>query len=122
MADAASEINWIETVLDELGVKVEQPSTIWCNNMAANFLTKNPIHHARTKHVSIHYHFVREQVASSQLEAKFVCFRDQLADVLTKPLLRNEFKYLYGKLMEEPPIHLRGGLVESVVNQLNIVS
>lgn len=84
--------------------------------MTANFLTRNPIHHAQTKHVAIHYHFVREQVVAGQLEAKFVCSKEQLADALTKPLPQTEFKYLCSKLMEEPPICLRGDVEGSGIS------
>lgn len=87
-------------MLKELGVTITQPSTIWCDNVAANFLTKNPIHHTRTKHVAIHYHFVREQVAMGSLKAEFICSKDQLADILTKPLLLGTYQYLRDKLME----------------------
>lgn len=111
MADVASELNWIEAVLDELGIKVERPSTVWCDNVAANYLIKNSIYHAKTKHVAINYHFVREQVATRQLQAKFVRSQDQLADILTKPLPRVEFNHLWNKLMVEPPIRLRGGVL-----------
>lgn len=68
------------------------------------------------KHVAINFHFIREQVASGQLEAKFVCPNDQLADILTKPLPRSNFEYLRSKLMKEPPIRLRGVLAKPVVS------
>lgn len=47
LVDAAAEVNWIEVVLQELGITVEQSSTIWCDNVVVNFLTKNSIHHTK---------------------------------------------------------------------------
>ena len=44
--------------------------------------------HARTKHIEIDFHFVRERVAAGALEVKFISSGDQLADVFTKPATR----------------------------------
>lgn len=110
LVDTASEVNWIEFILQELGVTVSLPLTIKCDNVAANFHNKNPIHHSRTKHVAIHYHFVREQVEAGQLQAEFVCSKEQLADILTKSLARPQFKYSRDKLMVEAPHLLEGGV------------
>lgn len=42
--------------------------------------------HARTKHIEIDFHFMREQVARKLLDVRFINFGDQLADSFTKPL------------------------------------
>jgi hypothetical protein len=68
----------------------------------------NPIFHAHTKHVAIDFHFVRELVASKDLEILFVPSADQIADVLTKPLVSKRFHYLSYKLnICSLPLHLR---------------
>ena len=51
-------------------------------------MTANPVFHARTKHIEIDFHFVRERVASGVLQVKFISSNDQLADVFTKPSTR----------------------------------
>jgi hypothetical protein len=44
------------------------------------------VFHARTKHIEIDYHFVRERVAGRRLDIKFISSKDQVADGFTKAL------------------------------------
>jgi histone deacetylase 1/2 len=86
LANATAEVIWIESLLKELGVKKWHVSCLWCDNMGATYLSANPIFHARTKHIEIDFHFVRERVASKQLEIRFISSKDQVADGFTKAL------------------------------------
>jgi hypothetical protein len=44
------------------------------------------VFHARTKHIEIDFHFVRERVADRLLDVKFISSKDQVADGFTKAL------------------------------------
>ena len=59
---------------------------LWCDNLGAKYLTDNPVFHARTKHIEVDYHFVRERVTRKLLDIDFVSSGDQVADGFTKPL------------------------------------
>jgi hypothetical protein len=59
---------------------------LWCDNIGATYLTTNPIFHRRIKHVEVDYHFVHERVASRQLDVRIISSKDQVADIMTKPL------------------------------------
>jgi hypothetical protein len=91
IANTAAELLWIRSLLQELRLTLSGPPKIWCDNIGATYLSINPIFHACTKHVAIDFHFVRELVASKDLEILFVPSADQIADVLTKPLVSKRF-------------------------------
>jgi hypothetical protein len=85
LANGAAEAIWLESLLKELGVTQHRTPILWCDNLGATYLTANPVFHARTKHIEIDFHFVRERVAAGALQVKFISSSDQLADVFTKP-------------------------------------
>jgi hypothetical protein len=85
MADATTEIVWVQAVLHELHVSGPSSARLWCNNMGAKYLASNPIFHERMKHVEIDYHFVRDRVVQKLLEVRFISTEDQLADGFMKP-------------------------------------
>jgi hypothetical protein len=86
VANATAEIMWIQTLLQELGIKTPRAAKLWCDNIGAKYLSTNPVFHARTKHIEVDYHFVRERVANKLLEIDFAPSRDHIADGLTKAL------------------------------------
>jgi histone deacetylase 1/2 len=72
--------------------------------LGATYLSVNPIIHARTKHVEVDYHFVRDRVAKKEIQIRFIPSKDQLVDVLTKPLASSVFSSLRSKLhVDNPP-------------------
>ena len=76
----------IKSLLVELGVPTKEKPCLWCDNIGATYLSTNPIFHARTKHIEIDYHFVRERVANKLLDIRFIPTGDQVADGFTKVL------------------------------------
>jgi hypothetical protein len=42
-----------------LGQSVDAPFVIYCDNINSILLANNPIYHVRTKHIEVHYHFIR---------------------------------------------------------------
>ena len=71
-------------LLHDLGVFIRSVPTLYCDNMSVLYVTVNPVMHARTKHVEMNYHFVREKVTRGQLVTQFVRSKDQLADIHIK--------------------------------------
>ena len=60
-------------------------NTIKTDSLSAIELAKNPIYHARTKHVDIIYHFVRENLLKNSINLVYENTSTILADNLTKP-------------------------------------
>jgi hypothetical protein len=91
ITNVAAEIMWIQTLLDELDIPHPPTASIWCDNLGATYLSVNPVFHARTKHIEVDYHFVREQVTRKQLNIHFISAKDQLTDGFTKAMSTQQF-------------------------------
>ena len=87
LANATAEVIWVQSLLDELGISQSRVRILWCDNIGATYLSANPVLHARTKHIEVDYHFVRERVARKQLEVRIISSDDQVADGFTKAQL-----------------------------------
>lgn len=110
VADAIYELIWVQLVLQELGIPTTPPLQLWCDNRATTYLIVNPIFHTKMKHIAIHYHFDREFVDQKLLEMKFISMKEQLANILMKPLAKMMFHYLKDKLIETLSLSMRGSV------------
>jgi histone deacetylase 1/2 len=86
LANATAEMVWVQKLLSELRISHPPAARLWCDNLGAKYLSANPVFHARTKHIEIDFHFVRERVAQRLLDIRFISTGDQLADGFTKPI------------------------------------
>jgi hypothetical protein len=105
LAVGAAELAWLRMLLCDFGVYLASPPVIWCDNLSAISLASNPVFHARTKHVEIDYHFVRERVIRGDLKVQYIPTEDQLADLLTKALPSPRFLFLSHKLLHSSRLH-----------------
>ena len=79
-------ITWLRKLLHDLGHDVQGAVTLFCDNMSSIQLANNPIFHARTKHIKVHYHYVREKVLAGDIDLVYVSTQEQVADIFTKSL------------------------------------
>ncbi|GKC33977.1 retrovirus-related pol polyprotein from transposon TNT 1-94 [Tanacetum coccineum] len=70
-----------------------------CDSKATIAISCNPVQHSRTKHIDVRYHFIKEQVEKAIVELFFVGTEYQLADLFTKALPEDRFKYLVRRLV-----------------------
>ncbi|KAK0577899.1 hypothetical protein LWI29_001989 [Acer saccharum] len=98
LAQSICEGLWLKRLLDELRISTRETMKLFCDNLAAIIIAKNPIHHDRTKHVEIDRHFIKEKVEAGILSLIYTPTHLQVADVLTKALPRIKFEELTSKL------------------------
>jgi hypothetical protein len=60
--------------------------------MGAKYLSSNPVFHARTKHVEVDFHFVRDRVLQRRLDVRYISTKDQVADGFTKALTQQKLE------------------------------
>jgi hypothetical protein len=90
---AAKEAIWLRSLLCELTPTNEAPyaTIIYADNQGAIALAKDPKFHARTKHIAIRHHFIREKVAEGDIELEYTPTSKQVADGMTKALPKDAF-------------------------------
>jgi transposase InsO family protein len=108
LAIASAELCWIRALLKDLGIFISHTPILWCDNVSALAIASNPVFHARTKHIEVDFHFVRERVLRKDLEVKFVSTIDQLAEIFTKSLPTQRFIDLQRNLTVSVPV-IEGG-------------
>ena len=72
---------------------------IYCDNQSCVKLSKNPVFHDKSKHIEIKYHYIRDMVQRGAVKLQYVAMKEQIADVLTKPLTGVKFEYFREKLV-----------------------
>jgi len=85
-AMAAQESTWLIQLLKDLCQPIKVAVTLYCDNQSVIRLAENLVFHARTKHIEVHYHFIREKVLQEEIELKHVNTKDQVADLFIKKL------------------------------------
>ena len=98
VANTASEVRWICSLMSELHISLPSAPVIYCDNVGATYLCANPVFHSRMKHIALDYHFIRNQIQAGILRVTHVSTRDQLADTFTKPLARSRFQEASSKI------------------------
>ena len=96
-ASCYSQVLWMKTQLGDYGYTMRR-IPIYCDSQSAIQITANPVHHSRTKHIDIRYHFIKDHVEKGNIELYFVESELQLADLFTKPFDEKRFTFLLSKL------------------------
>nr|GFB86376.1 retrovirus-related Pol polyprotein from transposon TNT 1-94 [Tanacetum cinerariifolium] len=93
LSACCAQVLWMRTHLTDYGFHFNK-ILIYCDSKSAIAISCNPVQHSRTKHIVVHYHFIKEHVENVTIELYFVKTNYQLADIFTKALPTNRFNYL----------------------------
>lgn len=78
-------------MLNDLGIKQEGPTTIYCENMSAIVLTKNIVFHTKSKHIELRYHFIHDLMYKEEIQLESISTNKQPADIFTKSITTEKF-------------------------------
>src|SRR3954469_16452290 len=92
-AGCSTQMLWMRSQLEDYQI-YESNIPIFCDNTSAICLSKNPILHSKAKHIEIKHHFIRDYVQKGVISLNFVDTDHQWADIFTKPLAEDRFKFI----------------------------
>lgn len=83
---------WLRRLLANLHECQQTPTTILIDSQSAMVVAINPVFHARTKHIGVHYHYVRETLHARDITLIYCATQDNIANIFTKTLPREKFE------------------------------
>ena len=91
VTEATKEMMWLQSFLRELD-QDHEGSVLYCDSQSAIHLAKNPVYHARTKHIQLRYHFIRSALEDGALVLEKIAGSQNPADMLTKAVTIDKLK------------------------------
>nr|GEV64818.1 retrovirus-related Pol polyprotein from transposon TNT 1-94 [Tanacetum cinerariifolium] len=105
MALTCCEVTWLVSLLKDFRLKDLGPIDLKCDNKATIYIAANRPFHARTKHIEIDCHYVRDQIKRGEVLPSYVSIKSQLTDVFTKVLPADKHHQLLSKLRVSKSFH-----------------
>jgi hypothetical protein len=102
-AHVAKQVLWYRSLLTELEFNLATPSIIFSDNQSAIAIAHHPEFHARTKHIDIAIHFLRDHVNKGNLDMCYINTNYNITDIFTKPLRKpahQNFTYELGVISD----------------------
>nr|GEW67516.1 retrovirus-related Pol polyprotein from transposon TNT 1-94 [Tanacetum cinerariifolium] len=97
LSASCAQAMWMRTQLQDYGFNYNK-IPLYCDSQSAIAISCNPVQHSHTKHIHTRYHFIKEQVKNGIIEFYFVRTEYQLADMFTRVLPEDRFKYLVRRI------------------------
>nr|GEV48673.1 hypothetical protein [Tanacetum cinerariifolium] len=98
LSASCAQFMWMRTQLQDYGFNYNK-IPLYCDSQSATKISCNLVQHSRTKHIHTRYHLIKEQVENGITELYFVRTEYQLADMFTKALPEDRFKYLVRRIV-----------------------
>ncbi|XP_064482932.1 uncharacterized protein LOC135395770 [Ornithodoros turicata] len=93
-AYASQEVLWLRPLLEDFGLVIDQPTPMFEDNQGCIKLALSEGINARTKHIDVRHHHLRDLVAHNIINFQYCESADNIADALTKPLPRPRLEAL----------------------------
>nr|GEU42760.1 hypothetical protein [Tanacetum cinerariifolium] len=97
LSTSCAQVMWIRIQLQDYGFNSNK-IPLYCDSQSAIAISCNRVQHFHTKHIHTRYHFIKEQVENDIIELYFVKTEYQLADMFTKAIPEDRFKYLVRRI------------------------
>jgi hypothetical protein len=89
--EASHKLTFLQQLLTGLEFGNAGPSALHCDNHTTSILSKDHVWHPQVKHICVKYHYVRELMTRGELKVKRIASKDNIANILTKPLAKTDF-------------------------------
>ena len=88
ITSASAQALWLRKILEELCEIQSSATILYCDNKSAIQLAQNPIHHNKSKHFDMKYHFIRDMVEKKIVELRHISTLDNVVDIFTKAIVK----------------------------------
>ncbi|CAL2276373.1 unnamed protein product [Prunus armeniaca] len=109
-SEATAQATWLRFVLEDFGEMQAVATPLNCDNTSAIAITKNPIFHQKTKHINRRYHYIKEALQQGVIDLLHCPTKEQVANIFTKVLAREQFSYLRELLGVKSVHNLKGSV------------
>ena len=89
---------WRRCLLADLGVGRHSSTIIYTDCPSTLAVARNLVFHACTKHIDVHYHYVRERLSSGKISLDYVPTQENIANLFTKVLPNEKFEAFHKAL------------------------
>ncbi|RVX19266.1 putative mitochondrial protein [Vitis vinifera] len=103
-------VSWRKSHLLIFHISLASTPTLYCDDTSALHMTINPVSHARSKHIELDYHFVRERVALGLLITQHISIEKQVVVLFTRPMSKAALNNFRTKLCLQSRHSLREGI------------
>jgi hypothetical protein len=95
---ASCEVIWLRKLLIGLFDQELESMVIHYDNESCIKLSENPMFHDKSKHIEIIYHFIIDKVLKGAVKLQYIPTNEQLAEILTKTLVKGKFVFFRDKI------------------------
>lgn len=106
MTEAARELVWFKNILTdkELNLIIDS-CVLHCDNQAAIHFSKSSIENAKTKHIDVRLHYIRDLIKNKVFEVNYVKSQKNPADIFTKPQVKDHIRRFCSEIFEGVHVH-----------------